>query len=156
MKTLPLLMIPVALIGFTSPAWADDGKLERAQLESLLDKADEYGFTHYEEISMEDGDRLELEGWGKDGWQLDVEMAVEDGSLIKEERRKAQVPDWALSGDQVRQALNNAFESDLQQFEQLDVDRDGSIEIEGYDTQNQEVELRLEGADFSVTGVEND
>ncbi|WP_227367484.1 PepSY domain-containing protein [Halomonas sp. M20] len=156
MKTLPLLMVPVALIGFTSPVWADDGQLERAQLESLLDKADEYGFTHYEEISTDDGDQIEFEGWGKDGWQLEVEMAVENGSLIEEKRRKDQVPDWALSGDEVRQALNNAFDSDLQQFEKIEVDKDGSIEIEGYDTQNQEVEMHLDGNDFSVTGVEND
>ncbi|MGC3873639.1 PepSY domain-containing protein [Halomonas sp. GXIMD04776] len=156
MKTLPLLMIPVALVGFISPVWADDGQLERAQLESLLDKADEYGFTHYEEISMDDGDRLELEGWGKDGWQLEVEMAVNDGSLIEEKRHKDQVPKWALSGEEVRQALNNAFDSDLQRFEKIEVDRNGSIEIEGYDTQNQEIELHLDGNDFSVTGVEND
>ncbi|HET8790464.1 MAG TPA: hypothetical protein VFM75_04595 [Modicisalibacter sp.] len=49
----------------------------------------------------------------------------------------------------------NAKDASLQRFGQLDVDEQGHIEIEGYNTQNREIELRLSD-DLSGTGVEND
>jgi len=158
MKTLRLIMLPVALTGLSSAALAAEGGLSHSELEALLNQAEQYGFSHYEEISVDDGSRLELEGWREDGWQLDVEMQIEDGSLVHEEQHKAdgQIPYWSLTADELRQALASAREAGLQRFEQLDVDDDEHLEIEGYNAQNREIELRLDGDDFSVTGVEND
>lgn len=157
MKPLRLLMVPVAFSGgLATTALADDGGLAHSELDSLLERASQYGFSHYEEISLDDGTRLELEGWRDDGWQLDVDMLIEDGSLVHEEQRKSQIPDWSLTADEVNQALANARDAGLQRFEQLDVDEDGHLEIEGHDAQNREIELRLNSADLTVTGVEND
>lgn len=157
MKTLRLCMLPVALSGgLSSAALAAEGSLSHSELQALLNQADRYGFSHYQEISVDDSSRLELEGWRDDGWQLDVDMLIEDGTLVLEEQRKSQIPDWSLTADDVRQALTNAGDAGLQRFEQLDVDERGHIEIEGYTTQNREVDLRLNRDDLTITGVEND
>lgn len=157
MQPLRLLMVPVAFSGsLATTALADDGSLSHSELSALLDSATQYGFTHYEEISLDDSTHLELEGWRDDGWQLDVDMLIEDGSLVHEEQRKSQIPDWSLTGDEVRQALSHARDAGLQRFEQLDVDEDRHFEIEGHDAQNREIELRLNSSDLSVTGVEHD
>ena len=157
MKTLRLLMVPVAFSGgMATTALADSGTLTSDELQSLLDSASQYGFTHYEEISTEDDSRLELEGWRDDGWHLDVDMLVEDGSLVHEAQRKSEIPDWSLTAEEVEQALANAYDAGLQRFEQLDVDREGHLEIEGYTAQNREIEIRLNSDDLSITGVKND
>ncbi|SDL37184.1 hypothetical protein SAMN05661010_01473 [Modicisalibacter muralis] len=157
MRTLRLCMLPVALTGgLSSAALAAEGSLSHSELQALLNQADQYGFSHYEEISVEDNTHLEIDGWRDDGWQLDLELLIEDGSVTHEWQRKSQIPDWSLTGDEVRQALTNAREAGMQRFEQLDVDERGHIEIEGYTTQNREVELRLNRDGLSVTGVEND
>lgn len=157
MKTLSFTAASLALLGgLTTAAMAADRGLATDELSSLLDSANQHGFTHFEEISLDDSRHLELEGWREDGWQLEVDMALEDGSLIREQRRKSETPDWGLTRDEVDQALASAREEGLQRFEQLDVDMGGTIEIEGYDAQNREIELYLDGTDFSVTGVDDD
>lgn len=157
MKHLRLLVMPVAFSGgLASTAFADNGSLAPNELQSLLERASQYGFGHYEEISVDDGARIEIEGWRDDGWQLDIDMLTEDGSLVHEEQRKSQIPDWSLTGDEVQQALASARDAGLQRFSQLDVDDSGHLEIEGYDAQNREIDLRMNGADFTVNGVEHD
>lgn len=157
MKRLHWLVIPAALSGgLATTAMADDGSLSDSQLDRLLEHASQYGFTQYEEISLDDGERVEIEGWRDDGWRLEVDMLATSGELVHEEQRKSQIPDWSLSGDELRQALASAREAGLQRFGQLDVDDNGHLEIEGYDTQDREVEIRMNRNDFSVIGVDHD
>lgn len=157
MKTLRMLMVPVAFSGgLSSVALADDGSVSFAELDSLLASAGQHGFTAYEEIAVEDGGRIEMEGWRDDGWQLDVEMLLSDGSLTREAQQRSDIPQWNLAGSDVEQALNVARQSGLQRFESLDVDESGHLDIEGYDNQHREIDLRLDGSDFSVIGVDND
>lgn len=154
MKRLSLLIAPVALVGLSSTALADT-PISLDELNGLLDTADEYGFSHYEEISVDDS-RLELEGWREDGTRLEVDLQISDGSVSQEQERDSQVPDWSLTGDDVRQALEAAQQEGLQTFSELDVDDDGHVDIDGYDDQNREIEIRLSSSDFSVIKIEHD
>ncbi|GAB2801019.1 hypothetical protein GCM10027040_30910 [Halomonas shantousis] len=158
MKTLSYLVLPAALIsGLATDASADSGALTHDELRRVLEQASQHGFTHYEEISSDDDEgHWEVEGWREDGWQLDVDMRVSDGHLLHERKSKSQIPDWSLTGEEVREALDNALEAGLERFAQLDVDADGHLEIEGYDAQQREMELRLNRTDLSVTDVEHD
>ncbi|MCG7601273.1 PepSY domain-containing protein [Halomonas sp. McH1-25] len=157
MKRLHWLVIPAALSGgLATTVMADDGTLSDSQLDRILERASQYGFAQYEEISLDDGERVEIEGWRDDGWHLDVDMLATSGELVHEEQRKSQIPGWSLSGDELRQALASAREAGLQRFGQLDVDDNGHLEIEGYDTHNREVEIRMNRNDFSVIGVDHD
>ncbi len=157
MKTLRMLMVPVAFSGgLSSLALADDGSVTFAELDSLLASAGQHGLTAFEEIAVENGGRIEMEGWRDDGWQLDVELLQSDGSLTREAQQRSDIPDWSLAGSDVEQALSVAQRSGLQRFESLDVDKSGHLDIEGYDNQHREIELRLDASDFTVIGVDND
>lgn len=154
MKRLSLLIAPLALAGLSSAAFADT-PISLDELNGLLDTADEHGFSHYEEISIDDS-HLELEGWREDGTQLEVDLQISDGSVVQEQERDSEAPDWSLTGDDVRQALEAAQQEGLHTFSELDVDSDGHVEIEGHDEQDREIEIRLSSSDFSVTDVRND
>jgi hypothetical protein len=157
MKTMHMLMMPMVLTGgLSTAALADDGSLSPGKLESLLNDTDAYGFTHYDEVAIDDGSRLEVEGWRDDGWQLDIDMLVEDGSLVHEKRHKDTIPNWSLTSDELHQALSNAQDAGMKRFAELDVDERGHVDIEGYDAQNSEIDIRLERNDLTVTGVEHD
>jgi len=157
MKPLTLSLATLTLTGaMATTALADDGSVSREQLDTLLQSAGEYGFTHFDEFGVDDGNRFEVEGWRDDGWQLDIDMQLSGGSVIREEQRKSEIPDWSLSGDDVTRALDSAQASGLQQFGSFDVDRTGDIEIEGYDDQQREVEVRMTRDTFEVTGVNHD
>ncbi|MCK2183931.1 hypothetical protein [Halomonas getboli] len=155
MKMLTQWIAPLTLAGMTGTAMADGGGLSQDDLLRLLDGADAYGFSHYAEFELDDGHRLEMEGWRDDGWALDVDMRVEDGTLLHEAQHKSQIPDWSLTGAQLRQALANAQRSGLERFSTLDVDGFDDIEIEGLDSDGREIELRLDH-DLKVTGEEHD
>ncbi|MHA3027029.1 hypothetical protein [Chromohalobacter israelensis] len=157
MKTMHMLMMPMVLSGGLSTAvMADDGSLSPGELESLLATAGEHGVTHYDDVAIDDGNRLEVEGWRDDGWQLDLDMLIRDGSLVHEKRHKDTTPDWSLNGEELRQALDNARDAGMQRFAELDVDEQGHVDIEGYDAQNEEIDIRLERNGLTVTGVEHD
>ncbi|WP_136249043.1 hypothetical protein [Halomonas borealis] len=155
MKMLTQWIAPLTLAGMTGTALADGGGLNQDDLLRLLDGADAYGFSHYAELDLDDGQRLELEGWRDDGWRLEVDMQTEDGTLLHETQRRDEIPDWSLTGDQLRQALANAQRAGLQRFSTLDVDEFEDIEIEGLDGNGREIELRLDH-ELKVTGVEHD
>lgn len=154
MKRLSLLIAPLALAGLSSATLADT-PISLDELNGLLDTADEHGFSHYEEISIDDS-RLELEGWREDGTRLEVDLQVSDGSVLHEKERDGDIPDWSLSGDDVRQALEAAQQEGLTTFSDLEADRDGHVDVEGDDENDREIEIRLSSSDFSVIEVEND
>lgn len=154
MKRLSLLIAPFALAGLSSTALADT-PISLDELNGLLDTADEHGFSHYDEISIDDS-RLELEGWRDDGTRLEVDLDISDGSVAKERERDDDIPDWSLTGDEVRQALEAAQQEGLATFSDLEADKDGHIDVEGEDEDGQELEIRLSSSDFSVIKVERD
>lgn len=156
-KTVTLSLAALTLSGtLATTAMADDEAVNREEIDRLLASTGEYGFTHYDELGIDDGDRFEAEGWRDDGWRLDVDMDLSDGSLLGEQRRQSEIPTWSLSGDDVGKALDAAQSAGLELFSSLDVDRTGDIEIEGYDAQHQELEVRLDRHTLDVTGVQHD
>lgn len=150
-----LWMLPAIAIGcgLSAGAMANDGTLSYSELETLLGKAEDYGFSRFEKLDVDHDDNiLELEGWRNDGWELDVSMQLGDGSLMRESQRKSNTPDWSLSGEQLQSALTQARDKGMQRFEELEVDSDGHIEIEGYNAQHEKVDLDLHHDDLTATG----
>jgi hypothetical protein len=154
-KTLSYSLAALTLSGTVSTsALADDKGISREELNRLLQSASDYGFTHYDELGVDDG-QFEIEGWRKDGWRLDVDMALNDGSLLREQQRQSQIPDWSLSGDEVSKALDRAQNEGLELIVGLDANQ-SHIEVDGYGTDHQEIEIRLNRNTFEVAGVEYD
>jgi len=147
-----LWMLPAVAIGsgLSVSAMANDGTFSYSDLDTLLGKAEGYGFSRFEKLEADhDDDILEFEGWRDDGWKLDVSMQM-DGTPMRESQRKSSTPDWSLTGEQLRQALRQAREKGMQRFEELEVDSDGHIEIEGYNAQHDEIDLDLHRDDLSI------
>lgn len=154
-KTLSYSLAALTLSGTVSTsALADDKGISREELNRLLQSASDYGFTHYDELGVDDG-QFEIEGWRKDGWRLDVDMALNDGSLLREQQRQSQIPDWSLSGDEVSKALDRAQNEGLELIVGLDANQ-SHIEVDGYGTDHQEIEIHLNRDTFEVAGVEYD
>lgn len=153
-KTLTLGLATLTLT--SAMAAMADGGASRAEIDEMLQKAQEYGFSSFDEFGVDDGDEFEVEGWNADGSRLDVDFSMADGSVLREQQRQSEIPDWSLSGDDVTKALDAAKEAGVEHVAGLDVDRMGSIEIEGYDTQFQELELRMNRENFEVLNVQHD
>ncbi|WP_027351517.1 PepSY domain-containing protein [Halotalea alkalilenta] len=148
------LVIP-ATLGVSSLAQAD-GEIPYERLGGLLDQAEDFGFVGFEEISVDDRTKLEIEGWRADGWKLELDVMIDDGRRIKEAMREASAPAWALTRERLNAALEAGRSAGVTHFSQLEVDRDGYIEVEGRDDGGREIEVRLNSADFSVIRIERD
>ncbi|OLO04706.1 MULTISPECIES: hypothetical protein [Salinicola] len=156
MKT-HLWMLPAVALGssMSAGALASDATLSYGQLKTLLDSAERYGFNRYEKLDVDSEDnRFEIEGWRDDGWELDVSMALDDGTLMRESQRRSTTPDWSLTGDELQQALALAQNRGMQRFAELEVDSDGHIEIEGYNAQRHELDLDLHRDDLSTDNLD--
>jgi hypothetical protein len=148
----PWMLSAVALgSGISASAMADDTALSYSQLDTLLTGAERYGFSRYEKLDVDqDDNRFEIEGWREDGWELDVSMTLSDATLVRESQRKSNTPDWSLSGEELQQALARARDRGMQRFEELEVDSDGHIEIEGYNGSQTELDLELHRDDLKT------
>lgn len=155
-KPLSLSLATFALAGsLATSAMADEGA-NREDIDSLLRSAEEYGFSQFEEFSVDDDGQFEVEGWRDDGWQLDVDMAINDSSILREQQRRSETPDWSLSADDIDRALDSAQQAGIEHIASLDVDPMGRVEVEGYDERFRELEVRLNRETFEVLGVEHD
>lgn len=140
-------ILPAAILGgsMSTGAMAGGEALSGSDLQRLLDQAGQYGFTRYEKFDVDaDDNRLEIEGWRADGWELDVAMRLNDGELLRESQRRSTTPDWSLDGDELRAALDQARQRGMQRFSELEVDSDGHIEIEGYRAGNTHEDFDLD------------
>ncbi|KAA0020422.1 hypothetical protein F0A16_01060 [Salinicola corii] len=141
-----LWVLPAVALGggFGANALAGDTTLSYGQLEKLLNSAEDYGFNRYEKLDADhDDNRFEIEGWRADGWELDVAMTLNEGTLMRESQRKSIAPDWGLTKEELNAALSKARAEGMQHFAELEVDSDGHVEIEGYNAQQGQFELDL-------------
>ncbi|WP_300272684.1 PepSY domain-containing protein [Halomonas sp.] len=143
-----------ALLGAATLAQAADDRLASERLDEVLAQAGDFGFQTYEEIEVKRDDRVEVEGWLDDEWQAEVSFDLASGESLKEERRKRDGGAWGLSEAEVRDAMALAVAEGLVAFEELQVDRDGCVDIEGYDADGRELEVK--SRDGEVLEVEHE
>lgn len=143
-----------ALLGAATLAQAADDRLASERLDEVLAQAGDFGFQTYEEIEVKRSDRVEVEGWLDDEWQAEVSFDLASGESLKEERKKRDGGAWGLSEAEVRDAMALAVAEGLVEFEELQVDRDGRVDIEGYDADGRELEVK--SRDGAVLEVEHD
>ncbi|SEM15892.1 PepSY domain-containing protein [Halomonas daqiaonensis] len=137
-----------ALMGAATLAQAADDRLTTERLDEVLVQAGSFGFQTYEEIEVKSRDRVEVEGWLDDEWQAEVRFDLASGESLKEERKKRDGGAWGLGEAEVRDAMAVAVAEGLVEFEELQVDRDGRVEIEGVDADGRELEVRSRGGEL--------
>ncbi|MGO2880657.1 MAG: PepSY domain-containing protein, partial [Halomonas sp.] len=139
-----MLLIPASALLLTAAAGsAQADALSMDRVDEVLVPAVDYGFTHYEEISIKSRGRAEVEGWLDDEWYADVEFSLDNGETLKEERKRLITGAWGMSEEDVRQALEVARKEGMSEFEDIDIDKGGVIDIEGRDENGRELEISL-------------
>ncbi|WP_165927483.1 PepSY domain-containing protein [Halomonas marinisediminis] len=129
-------------------------RLAAERLDKVLAQATDFGFQTFEEIEAKRDGRFEVEGWLDDEWQAEVRFDLASGESLKEERRRHDSGAWGLSEAEVRDAMALAVAEGLVEFDELQADRDGRIEIEGYDADGRELEVKI--LDGEVLEIERD
>ena len=125
-------------------------------IDDILAHASDYGFSQYEEIKVKSRGRAEIEGWLDDEWYADVEFSIDNGETLKEERKRLITGAWGMSEDDVRQALNVAQAEGMAEFEEIEIDKSGMIDIEGRDENGRELEISLRQGSDQVSSIDRD
>lgn len=154
MKLKQTLMFPLMAGALSLTAMGAHAAVTPEQLNSVLDKANEYGFTHYKEISADDGE-VEIEGWVGNEWAAEVDFS-EDGNVLREERKRRGGNASGLSADDVRAAIDAAKAEGVARIDEIETRRGGFIDVEGLDESGRDIEVRLNGDTFKVVNVDRD
>ncbi|CAN0408843.1 unnamed protein product [Ectocarpus sp. 12 AP-2014] len=150
-----MLLIPTsALLLAAGSVQADAVPVDR--IDDILAHASDYGFSQYEEIKVKSRGRAEIEGWLDDEWYADVEFSIDNGETLKEERKRLITGAWGMSEDDVRQALNVAQAEGMAEFEEIEIDKSGMIDIEGRDENGRELEISLRQGSDQVSSIDRD
>ncbi|MCA1772107.1 MAG: PepSY domain-containing protein [Halomonas sp.] len=152
-----MLIIPTSallLVAAAGTAQADSLAMDR--IDDVLTHANDYGFTHFEEVSIKSRGRAEVEGWLDDEWYADVDFSLDDGETLEEKRERLITGAWGMSEDDIRGALDVASQEGMVEFEDIDIDESGMIEIEGRDENDREIEISLRQGTEQVSEVERD
>ncbi|MFP3342320.1 PepSY domain-containing protein [Vreelandella aquamarina] len=152
-----MLLIPTSallLAAAASSAQADTQPMDR--IDDILTYANDYGFSHIEEINVDDRGRVEVEGWLDDEWYADVDFSIDNGESLQEERKRLITGAWGMSEEDIRQALDAASQEGMTEFESIDIDKSGIIDVEGREQNGRELELSLRQGSFEVTQMDRD
>ncbi|MBE0464920.1 MAG: PepSY domain-containing protein [Halomonadaceae bacterium] len=152
-----MLLIPTSALLFAAAAGsAQADSLPMDRIDDVLTHASEYGFSHYEEISIKSRGRAEVEGWLDDEWYADIEFSLDNGETLQEKRERLITGAWGMSEDDIRQALEVAAQEGMAEFEDLDIDKSGIIDIEGRDESDRELEISVRQGSSEVTQIDRD
>lgn len=152
-----MLLIPTSALLLTAAvgsAQADSLPLDR--IDDVLTYSADYGFTQFEEISIDSRGRVEVEGWLDDEWYADIEFSLDNGETLQEQRERLITGAWGMSEEDIRQALDVARQEGMREFEDIDIDKSGIIDIEGRDENGRELEISLRQGAGEVTGIDRD
>ncbi|KAF0809741.1 hypothetical protein A167_01557 [Alcanivorax sp. S71-1-4] len=148
------LMLPLIAGSLSLAAVSAQARMTPDQVDALLKQTGEYGFTHYEEISFDDGE-VEVEGWLDNDWTADVDFTLQ-GEAVREERRRRDGGARGLSADDVRNAVKAATAEGLTQIEEIQTRRGNTIEVEGYGQNGGELEIHIDVDSYQVINIDRD
>lgn len=140
-KTLTLTTIAAGLV---TAAWSHNAHADITT--EQLQAAQTYGFTHIEKVEYEGNGRVEVEGWGEDGWYLEVEF---DGdTVVEDNRERTNVQPWGLSFAQLDQLLAHAADEGIHSVKDIEVEENGEIKVKGRDADDEEKKVKVRISDL--------
>lgn len=143
------------MMALTLPVMARADTLPSATFKSMIAHADDYGFSHYTDIEVEDDGAIEVEGWISEDWRAKVDFAA-DGTPVREERQQKDGGPGGMTSDQIHAAIDTAINQGMTQIEKVEIDRLNIIEVEGKNDRNQELEIHINADTGEVTDVKRD
>lgn len=152
-----MLLIPTSALLLAAAAGAAQAdSLPMDRIDDVLTHANDYGFSQYEEISIESSNRVEVEGWLDDEWYADVDFSLDNGETLQEQRERLITGAWGMSEDDIRQALDVASQEGMVEFESLDINKSGIIDVEGRGENGRELEISVRQGSSEVTQIDRD
>jgi len=151
-KTLTIALISGLV---AAPAAFAKGSFDDA--ERMLQVGSDYGISHFQSIEFDDDhdDDIELEGWMGQDWFVELDLNG-NGEIDREQRRKAKGEIYGVSADDVRSYLKAAQQQGMATIEELKVNRNGDIEVEGDDENGAELELKFRIGSLEPLKIERD
>ncbi|MGJ7459044.1 PepSY domain-containing protein [Halomonas sp. MA07-2] len=146
----------LATLALGATAAQAEDTLPVGSLDAVLERGAAYGFTHYLEIEGKERGQVEIEGWLDDEWKAEVRLSLESGELLEEERKRRDDGPWGMSEADIRLAMEVAVAEGMAEFEEIEIDRDDLIEIEGRDDSGRELEVTTRRGERELVKVERD
>lgn len=135
--TIAIAAVTAATLGLSSVALADRNEtFERASLDSMLDQAAAAGIESFREfdVDRENGElELDVEGWNSDGQEMELTLRGPNATVMAQEIDSTLESPWGLDRQQLNALLDRTAADGFERISELDLNRSGSIEIEGYD-----------------------
>nr|WP_290700767.1 PepSY domain-containing protein [Halomonas sp. UBA3074] len=156
MKKMLLIPTSALLLAAAAGSVQADDALAMDRIDDVLNHANDYGFSHYEEISIESSNRVEVEGWLDEEWYADVDFSLDNGETLQEQRERQITGAWGMSEDDIRQALDVASQEGMVEFESLDINKNGIIDVEGRGENGRELEISVRQSSSEVTQIDRD
>nr|WP_298968969.1 PepSY domain-containing protein [uncultured Halomonas sp.] len=156
MKKMLLIPTSALLLAAAAGSVQADDALAMDRIDDVLNHANDYGFSHYEEISIESSNRVEVEGWLDEEWYADVDFSLDNGETLQEQRERQITGAWGMSEDDIRQALDVASQEGMVEFESLDINKNGIIDVEGRGENGRELEISVRQGSSDVTQIDRD
>lgn len=156
MKKMLLIPTSALLLAAAAGSVQADDALAMDRIDDVLNHANDYGFSHYEEISIESSNRVEVEGWLDEEWYADVDFSLDNGETLQEQRERQITGAWGMSEDDIRQALDVASQEGMVEFESLDINKNGIIDVEGRGENGRELEISVRQNSSDVTQIDRD
>lgn len=156
MKTILASAIAIGLA--TAPLAYASGTLDDVRL--AVQSGSDFGLTHFQNIEFDDdqegdNDFIEIEGWLDNNWYVELDMA-RDGTVTREDRRKRDSGPKGLTADETLSYVQASAEEGMTQFDEIDVDDSGRIEVEGDDNNGRELEIDFRTGNLQPVKVERD
>tara|TARA_R110001599_G_scaffold43600_4_gene130320 strand:+ start:755 stop:1234 length:480 start_codon:yes stop_codon:yes gene_type:complete len=156
MKKMLLIPTSALLLAAAAGSVQADDALAMDRIDDVLNHANDYGFSHYEEISIESSNRVEVEGWLDEEWYADVDFSLDNGETLQEQRERQITGAWGMSEDDILQALDVASQEGMVEFESLDINKNGIIDVEGRGENGRELEISVRQGSSDVTQIDRD
>ena len=85
-----------------------------------------------------------------------MEFSLDNGETLQEKRERLITGAWGMSEADIRQALDVASQEGMVEFEDLDIDKSGIIDIEGRGEDGRELEISVRQGSSEVTQIDRD
>jgi hypothetical protein len=85
-----------------------------------------------------------------------VDFSLDNGETLQEQRERQITGAWGMSEDDIRQALDVASQEGMVEFESLDINKNGIIDVEGRGENGRELEISVRQNSSDVTQIDRD
>ncbi|MFC0267031.1 PepSY domain-containing protein [Kushneria aurantia] len=153
---IALAFAAATTLGMSGTAMADRSDYEEAidqsTFSNMIEQATAAGITSFRDLQVDEergNPEFEADGWNREGWELELTLDGQSGDVIRESRNRTVVSPWGLSPQQLDSLLGRANSDGFERFDDIELDRDGTIEVSGYGSNQREMEHRYSIDEFN-------